>query len=223
MASRPLRCWSMGRAPIAQPPGSDTRACPNLATSGPSTRTLARICFTSSYGASGRTLEPAATATSGVATSTRRPKKRRSAAVVSMSRSAGTLRRRLAPSDSSVAQRIGSAAFFAPLMRTEPRRGPPARMRMASTTSFLLRLGVFLCPEACSELRRVPLFVFLSHPPDGERFGWNVARHGRPGRHVGVPTYRDGCDQLRIAADEDPRLDGRRVLLHAIVVAEDRA
>ena len=28
IASRPLRCWSMGRAPMAQPPGSDTLASP---------------------------------------------------------------------------------------------------------------------------------------------------------------------------------------------------
>ena len=52
MAARPLRCWSIGRAPIAQPPGSDTRARPCRATSGPSTSTDARIVLTSSYGAS---------------------------------------------------------------------------------------------------------------------------------------------------------------------------
>ncbi len=38
----------MGRAPMAQPPGSDTRARPKRATSGPSTSTEARIVFTSS-------------------------------------------------------------------------------------------------------------------------------------------------------------------------------
>ena len=38
----------MGRAPMAQPPGSETFAWPKRATSGPSTSTLARICFTSS-------------------------------------------------------------------------------------------------------------------------------------------------------------------------------
>src|SRR3954467_1847943 len=44
----------MGRAPMAHPPGSDTRARPMRATSGPSTRTDARIVRTRSYGASGR-------------------------------------------------------------------------------------------------------------------------------------------------------------------------
>ena len=44
-------CWSTGREPIAQPPGSDTVASPKRASSGPSTRIDARIVFTSSYGA----------------------------------------------------------------------------------------------------------------------------------------------------------------------------
>ena len=49
--ARPLRCWSIGRTPIAQPPGSATRAEPWRATSGPSTSTEARMVETSSYGA----------------------------------------------------------------------------------------------------------------------------------------------------------------------------
>ena len=43
----------MGRSPIAQPPGNETRASPNLANKGPSTRQEARIVETRSYGASG--------------------------------------------------------------------------------------------------------------------------------------------------------------------------
>src|SRR6185312_10130794 len=46
--SRPLMCRSMGRAPMAQPPGRDTRARPMRATSGPRTRVEARIVFTNS-------------------------------------------------------------------------------------------------------------------------------------------------------------------------------
>ena len=41
-------CWSTGREPIAQPPGSDTRAMPKRAKSGPSTRMEARIVLTRS-------------------------------------------------------------------------------------------------------------------------------------------------------------------------------
>mmetsp|Transcript_27491 Transcript_27491/g.50825 ORF Transcript_27491/g.50825 Transcript_27491/m.50825 type:complete len:305 (+) Transcript_27491:1833-2747(+) len=41
--SRPKMCKSIGRAPIAQPPGKDTTACPRRASIGPSTRLDARI------------------------------------------------------------------------------------------------------------------------------------------------------------------------------------
>ena len=42
------RCMSTGRVPMAQPPGSDTLASPQRASSGPSTQKLARILDTSS-------------------------------------------------------------------------------------------------------------------------------------------------------------------------------
>ena len=41
-------CWSTGREPIAQPPGSETVASPKRASSGPSARIDARIVFTRS-------------------------------------------------------------------------------------------------------------------------------------------------------------------------------
>ena len=47
-ACMPLMCWSTGREPIAQPPGNETSAAPNLASKGPSTSTEARMVFTSS-------------------------------------------------------------------------------------------------------------------------------------------------------------------------------
>ena len=52
MACSPLMCWSTGREPMAQPPGSDTRARPVRASNGPSTRIDARMVLTISYGAS---------------------------------------------------------------------------------------------------------------------------------------------------------------------------
>ena len=51
MACRPATWMFTGRAPMAQPPGSDTSALPKRASSGPSTRIDARMVFTSSYGA----------------------------------------------------------------------------------------------------------------------------------------------------------------------------
>ena len=46
--SSAARCRSIGRAPMAQPPGRETRATPRRAMSGPSVRMEARIVFTSS-------------------------------------------------------------------------------------------------------------------------------------------------------------------------------
>ena len=65
-----------------------------------------------------------------------RPRNRSSAAVVSMSRRPGTLRSRLSPSESSVAHRMGSAAFLAPLTRMVPSSFRAPRMRMASMMSL---------------------------------------------------------------------------------------
>ena len=48
MARKPSICRLTGREPMAQPPGSETSACPNRATSGPNTRMEARMVFTSS-------------------------------------------------------------------------------------------------------------------------------------------------------------------------------
>src|SRR5215510_6735714 len=70
--------------------------------------------------------------TSGIETTTFRPRKRNNAAVVWMSRRPGTLRSRLSPSDRSVAHRMGSAAFLAPPIGIRPDRGRPPRIRMAS-------------------------------------------------------------------------------------------
>ncbi len=52
ICSSAFKCKSTGRAPIAHPPGNETRAAPTRAIKGPSVSTDARIVFTSSYGAS---------------------------------------------------------------------------------------------------------------------------------------------------------------------------
>ncbi len=123
----------MGRSPIAQPPGRETTARPWRATSGPSTSTDARICLTSSYGASARLNGVGSTVTTGGLHSTSAPMKRNRAEVVSMSRSAGTLRKVLLPSARSAEQRMGSAAFLAPETSTVPERARPPSTRRAST------------------------------------------------------------------------------------------
>ena len=88
---------------------------------------------------------------------------------------------------------------------------------------LLLPFCLFRRDEARAELRRVPVLVLL---PDAAR--WRAPRGGRraspssrsPRRRR---ADRDRRDELRVAADEGPRVDRRRVLLNAVVVAEDRA
>src|SRR5690606_14380264 len=98
-----------------------------------STVTLARICRTSSYGASGRTsLEAAAIVTSGKLTVASRPRNDSNALIVEMSRNRGTLRNLDSPSESKLAHKMGSAAFFAPPTGIVPRNGRPPTTRIAS-------------------------------------------------------------------------------------------
>ena len=48
ICSSAFKCKSIGLCPIAQPPGSETSQCPNLANRGPSTKIEARIVLTMS-------------------------------------------------------------------------------------------------------------------------------------------------------------------------------
>lgn len=62
--------------------------------------------------------------------------------MVPMSLRSGTFRSWLSPSESKVAQSIGNAAFFEPLMRTRPASGFPPRMRIPSMFAvYHLSLG----------------------------------------------------------------------------------
>ncbi len=122
IACRPLMCWSTGRAPIAQPPGSDTFASPKRARSGPSTRIDARIVLTSSYGATGLSTRPASSRTRAPSVSVRMPIWPSSLSVVRTSCRFGTLSSSTGSADSSPAHRIGSAAFFAPDTAISPLR-----------------------------------------------------------------------------------------------------
>ncbi len=115
-----------GRAPIAQPPGSDTSARPNLASRGPSTRIDARIVLTSWYGAEYSLIVEASTSMrifSSTVTDT--PMRPRSSIIVVTSCRCGTLETMTGPSASRQPARIGRVAFFAPEMRTSPSSGMP--------------------------------------------------------------------------------------------------
>src|SRR5678815_3000595 len=133
IACRPLTCWSTGRCPMAQPPGSDTRAWPVRASSGPSTSTEARMVFTISYGASGLSSFAARSSTVSSLLETCTPICDSSFAMVRTSIRRGTFASLSVRSVSSAAHRIGRAAFFAPETRISPSRVRPPVIFSLST------------------------------------------------------------------------------------------
>src|SRR5689334_8272162 len=138
IASRPLTCWSTGRKPIAHPPGSDTRASPQRASSGPSARIDARIVFTSSYGASGQSMCAASSATvPGCEVSSLTPICDSSDCMVRTSLRRGTLLSVTGSGDSSAAHSNGNAAFLAPDARISPCNGPLPAILSLSTVALL--------------------------------------------------------------------------------------
>ena len=82
---------SIGRAPMAQPPGRLTSALPKRAASGQSVSTEARIVFTSSYGAFVLVTLPALSVTSVPDRVTLTPMPSRSLSIVRTSARSGTL------------------------------------------------------------------------------------------------------------------------------------
>src|SRR5450830_932579 len=115
-ACRPLMCWSTGREPMAQPPGSDTFASPKRASRGPSTRIDARIVLTSSYGASSLLMAEPFMTTLSPFCSMARPVWRSSFSIVATSCRFGTFDSSRSPAVSRPAHKIGSAAFLPPVM-----------------------------------------------------------------------------------------------------------
>ncbi len=127
---------------MAQPPGSDTRASRQRASSGPSTRTEARILRTMSYGASVEVIGPPSdSARPSLPTgSTAMPCCASRLRMVSMSARRGTLVSTSRSSVSSPAAISGRAAFLAPPIAISPCNGRPPRMRILSIGgSFYIR------------------------------------------------------------------------------------
>src|SRR5712691_3558239 len=208
IACRPLTCWSTGRRPIAQPPGSDTLARPQRASSGPSTSTEARMVFTSSYDAVGSLILAARSInwpSAGRWTST--PIWRRSLPIVETSTRLGTLVRATRWSVSSAAHMIGSAAFFAPETRTSPCSGRPPVMRNLSTRFPLLgcqrahRQGMDFLAHALAE-RCVDQLMALHAAPSRE-----LAGHDQRLEMLSVPEH---FHMLAGEPRRDPRLHAFR-------------
>src|SRR5574343_1177501 len=136
-ACMPRMCRSTGREPMAQPPGSDTSAWPNLANSGPSTRIEARMVLTSSYGATVRFMLRGSLCrvwlSSTVILAPSAPSR---LMVVVTSCRCGTFDSVTGSSARMVAHRIGSTAFLAPEICTSPfSTSPPLRMILAMSGS----------------------------------------------------------------------------------------
>src|SRR5688572_11960660 len=205
IACRPFTCWSTGRKPMAQPPGRETRARPQRASSGPRTSTEARMVFTRSYGAVGSEILVALRCTALAERSTSTPIRASSRAMVETSMSRGTLESASGSSVSSAAHMIGSAAFFAPEMATSPSSGRPPLILSLSTRAPLLGRErahgkrVNFLPHALAE-RGVDELVTLHAAAAGER-----ARD-----HEGL-EMRSVAEHLHVLAGE-PGLDSR---LHA--------
>src|SRR5438067_2159638 len=181
IACKPFTCWSTGRRPMAQPPGSDTRARPQRARSGPRTSTEARMVFTRSYGAVGSPMARACSTRRpalGGAAST--PIWRRSRAIVRTSMSCGTLARRSGSAVRSAAHMIGNAAFFAPETRTSPSSGRPPRSRSLST-------GAPLLGRECAHRKRMDL---LAHALAKRRIHELVALHAVAAGELGRDDQR---------------------------------
>src|SRR5262245_16591175 len=98
---------------------------------------LARMVFTSSYGASTELTLWVSIVSRLPSKETFAPSTSSTRAKVCVSRRRGTLRRPCTPGASRVAAMTASAAFFEPEMRTVPSRGRPPEIFSLSTAGFL--------------------------------------------------------------------------------------
>src|SRR5258706_227175 len=166
---------------------------------------LARMVFTSSYGASTE-LTPWVSIVSRLASkATFAPSTSRTRANVCVSRSLGTLRSRCTPGVSSVAAITGSAAFFEPEIRTVPASGWPPR------TSSLSIGAPFLRRERLHRQR----VDFLAHAIAQGRVDQLVALHAAPAFELA--RNDDRLEMLAIAGHFDvlAREPGLDASLHA--------
>ena len=117
-------CWSTGREPIAQPPGSDTRrlAEARQQRAEHEDRRAHRLHQLVRRLGRGRCRDASSVTASGAASlrSARTPMLRSSFSVVATSCSRGTLASVTGSAVSSAAHSSGSAAFLAPEMATSP-------------------------------------------------------------------------------------------------------
>src|SRR5881409_314854 len=121
------RKWvSTRRRPITSPPGGGRLTRPKRASIGPASRIDARIRAHNLGSSSRGSARAVFTSTAfGAVHATAAPRCASSSSIVSTSRMWGTLSMRQGPSASSVAARMGSAAFLLPAGRMVPLSGRP--------------------------------------------------------------------------------------------------
>src|SRR3569623_2165883 len=200
----------MGRAPIAQPPGSDTLARPWRAVSGPSTTTEARIVFTRSYGASTLfTLLVSTSVTPPGLLVTSAPRSASSLSIVRTSPSAGTFRYTERPLASSDEARMGSAAVLAPETRTSPVSRAPPLTTMFCTGRLVPQRGERLTRRRLRRARPCRRARRTGHRPRASCGNLPCCRScnddGRPAARGARPGSACGSSPSRAAAGRTSR------------------
>src|ERR671922_103052 len=159
--ARAWMCVSSRRRPITSPPGGGTIARPQRASSGPASRTEARIREQSSSSSSVFVSSAAWIRTSfGPIHSASAPRSAISSTIVSTSRIRGTFRSTTGSGLSRQPARIGSAPFLFPAARIVPLKARPPSMtedvvegvlshaeHLALPRDTLLKKALFACDE----------------------------------------------------------------------------
>src|ERR1700682_4205380 len=183
---------------MAHPPGSDTRASPHRASSGPSARIDARIVFTISYGASGQSTCFADSVSAPLCASIRTPICESSERMVRTSFSCGRLSSVSGSGVSSAAHRIGSAAFFAPEMTAPPLSATPPSI--ASLSTLVLR-GSERGPLRRRQRLHRQRVDFLTHPVPERAVHELMLLDLGQAREGGA--YDNGLEMLAVAGNFD--------------------
>ena len=134
IAAKELRCKSIGRRPISQPPGAETVPAPKRASNAPRKTIDERISRISRSGMSNLSAQDESTITVCPSRFVLQPICSRILIAASTSVSLGQLCITLTPPTAAAAARIGRALFFEPCSSVFPLSGLPPLMIIFSMT-----------------------------------------------------------------------------------------
>src|SRR6266576_746049 len=150
------KCVSTRRRPITSPPGGGRVTLPKRASIGPASRIDARMRAESTGSTARSSADAVSTATAlGPVHWASAPRWRSRSSMVSTSRMRGTLSMRQTPPVSSVAARMGSAAFLFPAGRIVPFSGRPP------VTQNIAAIGGASYGAACFRVKRSRTFALV--------------------------------------------------------------